>query len=103
MEIVDYIQGKAKHSIDVLLAIRAMSIDGATVSWKHIKDWFRNHNKNISDGTYRARREELKELGLVEKEHIDPLKFSVKLTPLGVEVVHVIEAMIKKLEAIEKE
>ncbi len=101
MEIVEYIQGKSKHSIDVLLAIHAMSIDGAAVSWKHIKDWFRNHSKNIADGTYRARRRELEEMGLVEKEHIDSLKFSVKLTPLGVEVVHVMEEMIKKLESIE--
>jgi len=101
MEIVDYLQGKGRHSVDVLLAIYDLSASG-NVSWKDVKQWFKERGKNVSDGTFRARREELVELGLAEKtEGADQLKFGVKLTGTGVETARVIKQTLEKLNALE--
>jgi len=104
MEIVDYLQGRGKHSIEVLLALHAMSIADGLVDWKDVKQWFRQHGSTISDGTFRRRRVELVELGLAEKVNTrDPLKFAVKLTAKGEKVAELLEDLIEKLQSIEKQ
>jgi len=100
LKIVDYIQGKS-HSVDVLLAIHAISSNNGSVRWKDVKQWFKQQGKTISDSTFRDRRTELAEIGLVEKEPIDPLRFNTKMTPKGMKVAETIIDLITKLEEVE--
>lgn len=106
MDLIDYLQGEGRHAIDVLLAIFKLShkdIECKAVSWKDVKEWFHQHGKNLSDGTFRKRRDELEQLGLVKKESIDRMKFNFSITPKGVEVAIALENLIAKLNAIKNE
>jgi len=104
MDIIDYLQGEGRHAIDVLLAIYELSCKlEKTVGWKDVKEWFYQHGKILSDGTFRKRRDELEQLGLIRKESTDRLKFNFLITPKGAEVAIALEDLIAKLNAIENE
>ena len=51
MDFKDYIQGKGKHSIDLLLAISEISKEKEQIAWKDVKEWFNKNGKNISDNS----------------------------------------------------
>jgi len=104
MKIIDYLQGESRHSIDVLRAIYKLSVSPEqSLSWKDVKEWLRQHNVYLSDGTFRKRRDELERLGLITKEKVDRLKFNVKITPKGLEVAIALEKFIADLAVIESE
>ena len=57
------------HAIDCLLLLYINR-----GKWKDAKDFMRENNLTLSDGTFRARMIEIEELGLAKSERIDPLK-----------------------------
>jgi hypothetical protein len=106
MDLIDYLQGEGRHSIDVLLAIWDLSpadIECKPVTWKDVKEWFHQHGKNLSDATFRKRRDELEQLGLVRKESRDRFKFDVFITPKGAETATALKDLIAKLNIIQNE
>ena len=54
--------------------------------WKEAKDFMRENNLTLSDGTFRSRMIEIEDLGLAKSERIDPLKKYYLSTPLGEKV-----------------
>lgn len=107
MDILTYIQGKGKHSIDILLAIYAITAErmqkeelkDIIISWKDIKEGVKSKGKTLSDGTYRDRRDELVDLGMLEKVRTDPLKHNVRMTERGLRIG---EAFQKFLDAMKE-
>ncbi|XES76425.1 MAG: hypothetical protein ACBZ72_09605 [Candidatus Bathyarchaeia archaeon] len=69
------------HAIDCLLLLYVNR-----GKWKDAKDFMRENNLTLSDGTFRARMIEIEELGLAKSERIDPLKKYYLSTPLGEKV-----------------
>src|SRR5512136_1963760 len=57
------------HAIDCLLLLYINR-----GKWKDAKDFMRENNLTLSDGTFRARMIEIEELGLAKSERIAPLK-----------------------------
>jgi hypothetical protein len=66
------------HAIDCLLLLYINR-----GKWKDAKDFMRENNLTLSDGTFRARMIEIEDLGLAKAERIDPLKKYYLETPLG--------------------
>jgi hypothetical protein len=66
--------------------------------WKDAKDFMRENNLTLSDGTFRARMIEIEELGLARSERIDPLKRYYLITPLGQKVAELLLGVFKQLE-----
>lgn len=66
------------HAIDCLLLLYINR-----GKWKDAKDFMRENNLTLSDGTFRARMIEIEELGLAKSERIDPLKKYYLSTPMG--------------------
>ena len=54
--------------------------------WKEAKDFMRENNLTLSDGTFRARMIEIEQLGLAKSERIDPLKKYYIITEFGEKV-----------------
>jgi hypothetical protein len=54
--------------------------------WKEAKDFMRENNLTLSDGTFRARMIEIEQLGIAKSERIDPLKRYYLKTELGEKV-----------------
>jgi len=105
MDILTYLQGQGRHSIDVLLAIFTLTKqkqkepnEAVSISWKEIEKYVEQNMSKISDGTYRARRQELLEMGLVELERINPLASNVKLTSKGMMVASLIKEFIDTIQ-----
>jgi hypothetical protein len=69
------------HAIDCLLLLYV-----GRGKWKDAKDFMRDNNLTLSDGTFRARMIEIESLGLAKSERIDPLKKYYLKTPLGEKV-----------------
>ena len=69
------------HAIDCLLLLYINR-----GKWKDAKDFMRENNLTLSDGTFRARMIEIEDLGLAKSERIDPLKKLYLSTPLGEKV-----------------
>ena len=69
------------HAIDCLLLLHLNR-----GKWKEAKDFMRENNLTLSDGTFRARMIEIEMLGLAKSERIDPLKKFYKKTELGEKV-----------------
>jgi hypothetical protein len=106
MDVLTYLQGKGSHSIDVLLAIfhitaakREARRTGAetTVRWKEVKDYICSQGKSISDGTYRGRRDELLEMGLLELQPLDDMRADVKMTEKGMTIASIVNEFMEKL------
>jgi hypothetical protein len=73
------------HSIDCLLLLHL-----GRGKWKDAKDFMRENNLTLSDGTFRARMIEIEQLGLAKSERIDPLKKYYVQTELGEKVAKLI-------------
>ncbi len=75
------------HAIDCLLLLYVNR-----GKWKDAKDFMRENNLTLSDGTFRARMIEIEDLGLAKSERIDPLKKYYLSTPLGEKVAKLLLA-----------
>jgi hypothetical protein len=69
------------HAIDCLMLLHV-----GRGKWKDAKDFMRENNLTLSDGTFRARMIEIESLGLAKSERIDPLKKYYVKTVLGEKV-----------------
>jgi hypothetical protein len=82
------------HAIDCILLLYINR-----GKWKDAKDFMRENNLTLSDGTFRARMIEIESLGLAKSERIDPLKRYYLITPLGKQVADLLLGMFKELES----
>ena len=82
------------HAIDCLLLLYV-----GRGKWKDAKDFMRENNLTLSDGTFRARMIEIESLGLAKSERIDPLKKYYKKTELGEKVAKLLLGFFDELEA----
>ena len=73
------------HAIDCLLLLHLNR-----GKWKDAKDFMRENNLTLSDGTFRARMIEIEELGLARSERIDPLKKYYLQTEFGEKVANLL-------------
>ncbi len=80
------------HAIDCLLLLYA-----SRGKWKDAKDFMRENNLTLSDGTFRARMIEIESLGLAKSERIDPLKKYYLKTPLGEKVAKLLLGFFDEL------
>ncbi|MCW4044134.1 MAG: hypothetical protein NWE94_01285 [Candidatus Bathyarchaeota archaeon] len=103
---------KAKHILTdpKLSAIKAMlekdhAIDCMLLlymnrgKWKEAKDFMRENNLTLSDGTFRARMIEIEDMGLAKSERIDPLKRYYLITELGEKVAKLLLEFFDALDA----
>ena len=81
------------HAIDCLLLLYINR-----GKWKDAKDFMRENNLTLSDGTFRARMIEIEGLGLARSERIDPLKKYYLSTPLGEKVAKLLLGFFDTLE-----
>jgi hypothetical protein len=65
--------------------------------WKEAKEFMRDNGLTLSDGTFRARMIEIKELGLAKSERIDPLKKYYVKTKFGEKVARLLLEFFDKL------
>lgn len=82
------------HAIDCLLLLYV-----GRGKWKDAKDFMRDNNLTLSDGTFRARMIEIESLGLAKSERIDPLKKYYMKTELGERVAKLLLDFFDKLDA----
>jgi len=66
--------------------------------WKQAKDFMRENNLTLSDGTFRSRMIEIEGLGLAKSERIDPLKKYYLITELGEKVAKLLLGFFDELE-----
>jgi hypothetical protein len=66
------------HAIDCMLLLHT-----GRGKWKDAKDFMKDNNLTLSDGTFRARMIEIESLGLAKSERIDPLKKYYVKTDMG--------------------
>lgn len=81
------------HAIDCLLLLHVNR-----GKWKEAKDFMRENNLTLSDGTFRARMIEIEGLGLAKSERIDPLKKYYLITELGEKVAKLLLEFFDELE-----
>lgn len=81
------------HAIDCLLLLYV-----GRGKWKDAKDFMRENNLTLSDGTFRARMIEIESLGLAKSERIDPLKKYYVKTELGEKVAKLLLDFFNTLE-----
>jgi hypothetical protein len=82
------------HAIDCLLLLYINR-----GKWKDAKDFMRENNLTLSDGTFRARMIEIEGLGLARSERIDPLKKYYLSTPLGEKVAKLLLGFFDELSS----
>lgn len=82
------------HAIDCLLLLYV-----GRGKWKDAKDFMRDNNLTLSDGTFRARMIEIESLGLAKSERIDPLKKYYQKTEMGEKVAKLLLEFFDELEA----
>ena len=82
------------HAIDCLLLLYV-----SRGKWKDAKDFMRENNLTLSDGTFRSRMIEIEELGLAKSERIDPLKKYYLSTEFGEKVAKLLLKLFDDLEA----
>jgi len=82
------------HAIDCLLLLHV-----GRGKWKDAKDFMRENNLTLSDGTFRARMIEIESLGLAKSERIDPLKKYYVKTELGEKVANLLLGFFDELGA----
>ena len=66
--------------------------------WKEAKEFMRENNLTLSDGTFRARMIEIEDLGLAKSERIDPFKKYYLITELGEKVAKLLLGFFAELE-----
>ncbi len=81
------------HAIDCLLLLHV-----GRGKWKDAKDFMRENNLTLSDGTFRARMIEIESLGLAKSERIDPLKKYYVKTALGEKVAKLLLGFFDELD-----
>ena len=82
------------HAIDCLLLLHV-----GRGKWKDAKDFMRDNNLTLSDGTFRARMIEIESLGLAKSERIDPLKKYYMKTEFGEKVAQLLLEFFDELSA----
>ena len=82
------------HAIDCLLLLYI-----SRGKWKDAKDFMRENNLTLSDGTFRSRMIEIEELGLAKSERIDPLKKYYLSTEFGEKVAKLLLKLFDDFEA----
>lgn len=82
------------HAIDCLLLLHV-----GRGKWKDAKDFMRDNNLTLSDGTFRARMIEIESLGLAKSERIDPLKKYYMKTEFGEKVAQLLLEFFDELGA----
>jgi hypothetical protein len=82
------------HAIDCLLLLHV-----GRGKWKDAKDFMRENNLTLSDGTFRARMIEIESLGLAKSERIDPLKKYYIKTEFGEKVAQLLLGFFDELGA----
>jgi len=82
------------HAIDCLLLLHT-----GRGKWKDAKDFMKDNNLTLSDGTFRARMIEIESLGLAKSERIDPLKKYYVKTALGEKVAQLLLGFFDELKA----
>lgn len=82
------------HAIDCLLLLYV-----GRGKWKDAKDFMKDNNLTLSDGTFRARMIEIESLGLAKSERIDPLKKYYTKTELGEKVAKLLLGFFDELDA----
>ena len=82
------------HAIDCLLLLHVNR-----GKWKDAKDFMRENNLTLSDGTFRARMIEIESLGLAKSERIDPLKKYYLPTEFGDKVAKLLLGLFNELES----
>ncbi len=82
------------HAIDCLMLLHV-----GRGKWKDAKDFMRENNLTLSDGTFRARMIEIESLGLAKSERIDPLKKYYIKTELGEKVAKLLLSFFDELGA----
>jgi hypothetical protein len=80
------------HAIDCLLLLHV-----GRGKWKDAKDFMKDNNLTLSDGTFRARMIEIESLGLAKSERIDPLKKYYVKTELGEKVANLLLGFFDEL------
>src|SRR5512147_878839 len=85
------------HAIDCLLLLYINR-----GKWKDAKDFMRENNLTLSDGTFRARMIEIEELGLAKSERIDPLKKYYLETDLGEKVAKLLLKFFDEMKIEQK-
>lgn len=111
MDILTYLQGQGCHSIDVLLTIfhitqakqKARQNDDVCVRWKEIRDELASQGKTISDGTYRARRDELVAMQLLKLQRLDCMRADIKMTEKGMKIASIVDEFTEELKTVAKE
>ena len=81
------------HAIDCLLLLHV-----GRGKWKNAKDFMRENNLTLSDGTFRSRMIEIESLGLAKSERIDPLKKYYVKTAFGEKVAKLLLGFFDELE-----
>ena len=81
------------HAIDCLLLLHV-----GRGRWKDAKDFMKENNLTLSDGTFRARMIEIESLGLAKSERIDPLKKYYVKTELGEKVAMLLLGFFDELD-----
>jgi len=81
------------HAIDCILLLHMKR-----GKWKEAKDFMRENNLTLSDGTFRSRMIEIESLGLAKSERIDPLKKYYLITELGEKVAKLLLEFFDTLE-----
>ena len=81
------------HAIDCLFLLHMNR-----GKWKQAKDFMRENNLTLSDGTFRSRMIEIENLGLAKSERIDPLKKYYLITDLGEKVAELILGFFNEIE-----
>ena len=81
------------HAIDCLLLLHV-----GRGKWKDAKDFMKDNNLTLSDGTFRSRMIEIESLGLAKSERIDPLKKYYVKTELGEKVSKLLLGFFDELD-----
>ena len=81
------------HAIDCLLLLHV-----GRGKWKNAKDFMKDNNLTLSDGTFRARMIEIESLGLAKSERIDPLKKYYVTTELGEKISNLLLGFFDELD-----
>jgi len=111
MDILTYIQGRTKCSLDIINALleitreKQRKREDTAISWKEVRTLFKQKNCNnretIADSTlyhmYRQCREELVELGLAALVPIDRVAANVRLTPRGIKIAVITSEFTSRL------
>ena len=81
------------HAIDCILLLHVNR-----GKWKEAKDFMRENQLTLSDGTFRARMIEIEQLGLAKSERIDPLKKYYVITELGEQVAKLLLGFFNEID-----